>query len=170
MPTWRVKTENAHDPSSRYNLAPASAPVYAPTPFSVHGGLIRLAAAPGTVTIPAPIPAGLNQRSENRTRSYQGGPFSDEMARGDLDLRSDDVTPNAWLPRLFVQFMDNLQPVGGTVMWASSNEIPIPAGNYVRLPQVASKTPPRIGGRGVIPAPRAFTRWPSITPSVVTDG
>lgn len=164
MPRWRVKANNAVDPTAPRSMVPAIAPPYAPTPFSVHGGLVRLAAAPGTVPIRAPQTPGTNQRSQNRAPNW--GPSGAVVSApnvGDMDLRPGDVAPNAFLPRLFIQFSDNMQP---PVRWACTNELPIPAGNYVRLPQIASKTPPRIGGTGTIPAPRVFTRWPSIVPSV----
>lgn len=150
MPTWRAKANNAHDPSARSSMVPAIIPPYAPTPASVHGGLIRLAAAPGTHPVPSPRPPGTDVRALNR----------------DKDLRPSDVAPDVFLPRLFIQFSDNLQP---PVRWACTNEIPIPAGNYVRLPQIASKSPARLGGLSTIPAPRAFTRWPSAVPSVPTS-
>jgi hypothetical protein len=165
MPTWRVKTNNAADPTAVRSMVPAAAPPYTPTPYSVHGGLVRFAAAPGTVPIAAPPSAGMSQRGWNRSAVY-GDASPEEMARGNLDLRPQDVTPNAWYPRLDVPFADNMTP---PVRWVCTNEIPIPAGNYTRLPQIASQAPPRIGGSGVIPAPRAFTRWPSIVANVPSD-
>lgn len=150
MPRWRVKANNVVDRSAFRSMVPAIAPPYAPTPFSVHGGLVRLAGAPGTVPIPSPRPPGTDQRNASGNPNVQ-------------DLRPSDVAPNAFLPRLFVLYADNMQP---PVRWACTNEIPIPAGNYVRLPQIASKTPARLGGVATIPAPRAFIRWPSAVPSV----
>lgn len=143
MPTWRAKVLNAADPTAPRSMAPAAVPPYTPTPYSVHGGQIRLAGAPGTVAVPSPPPPA------TRTRAVGSNP---------PDLRPSDCSPDAFLPRLFVQYPDNLHP---PVRIASTNEIPIPAGNFVRLPQIASQAPARLGGTAVIPAPRAFTRWPS---------
>lgn len=153
MPIWRVKTNNVVDNGAVRSLVPASAPPYTPTPYSVHGGLVRVAGAPGTVAVPSPPPPATRQRSAS---GY--GPVQ--------DLRPSDCAPDAFLPRMFVPFADNMQP---PVRWVCTNEIPIPAGNFTRLPQIASKTPPRIGGRGVIPTVRTYTRWPSIVPSVPSD-
>jgi hypothetical protein len=153
MPRWVVKTQNVIDPTAPRSLAPAASPPYTPTPFSVHGGLVRFAAAPGTVAIASPRPTGVDQRSPSGYPPVQ-------------DRRGSDIAPNAFLPRLDVVYPDNMQP---PVRWVSTNEVPLPAGNYVRLPMIASNTPPRIGGLGVIPAPRVFTRWPSIVPSIPSD-
>lgn len=143
MPTWRVRVEDVSD-----RLAPAAAPPNSPTPFTSKGGLVRFAAAPGTVNIPAPEPAGI------------------PGAISTADRRGGGNTPPVTRPRLDVPFADNMQP---PVRWVSTNEIPIPAGNTVRLPQIASRKPARLGGRHVIPSVRAFTRWPSAVAGVPSD-
>jgi hypothetical protein len=145
MPVWRTRTE---DVTAR--LAPAAAPPYSPTPYSVHGGLVRFAGAPGTVEELSPAPPSTHTRSMNPR-----------------DKRPSDCSPNHWLPRMGVPFADNMTP---PVPWRPPNELPIPAGNWLRLPQIASRTPPRIGGRGVVPQPRQFTRWPSFLRAIASDG
>lgn len=146
MPVWRTRTEDVTD-----RLHPAAAPPYTPTPYSVHGGLMRFAGSPGTVAIPSPRPPATATRSKNP-----------------MDVRGSDAgAPETFLPRIGVPFADNVQP---NVRWVCTNEIPIPAANYVRLPQIGAKTPPRIGGVGVVPWPRTFTRWPSFAAAVKSDG
>jgi len=149
MPRWRAQCDDVTP-----RLAPAIIPPYSPTPTSVHGGDVRLAAAPGTVEIPSPRPKFA------ATRATRGG------TRVAQDLRPSDCSPDVFLPRLFVQFSDNMGPPVPTV---STNEVPIPAANYPRIPVVASRKPARIGGRGIIPAPRSLTRWPSAVAGVPPD-
>lgn len=154
MPQWKVKVEGLSDAGRFRSIAPAAAPPYSPTPYSVHGGLVRFAAAPGTNPVPSPRPPATAQRNRSANPAVQ-------------DLRPSDVAPDTFLPRLDVPFADNMQP---PVRWVSTNEIPIPAANYVRLPQIASQPPARLGGVGVIPAPRTFPRWPSVVAGVASDG
>ena len=104
-------------------------------------GQNRVTGAPGTVAVPSPRPAALNDSS-------LGGPMNQPSA----------CAPDWILPSIYVAHIDNFKrPTGGQY---SHNPSPYPA---VGLNLIAAQWQQRvrIGGRTTTSAIRPFTQWPT---------
>jgi len=99
--------------------------------------------APGTVPVPSPRPAALND-------GELGGPFNQPSS----------VAPNWILPSIYVAKINtpgNFHLSGGLY---TDNYSPVPAATWSRIPAQWQKRV-RVGGRTVTSAFRAFTQWPT---------
>ena len=98
--------------------------------------------APGTVPVPSPRPAALND-------SELGGPYNQPSACG----------PNWFLPSIYVARIrrDNFHLSGGLY---TDNLAPTAAGSWGLIPAQWQKRV-RVGGRTVTSAFRPFTQWPT---------
>lgn len=122
--------------------AGAFCPTLVTTPHASSGGLELVAGAPGTMPIPAPKPAAL-------------APFG-----LDPKTQGSNVSPDVITPAVYVASPDNMHP---PVPVRHHNVLPIPARGWARSPGQAFRDPSRIGGRRVVPWPRSFQRWGSVT-------
>lgn len=111
------------------------------TPAGSSHGEVKVGGAPGTLLVPSPKPAG-------------NAPFGN-----DRKTQGSYVSPDVFTPSVYVPFADNMH---GQAATQSSNELPVPAVGYARAPGVAFN-PQHMGGRRVIPWPRSFQRWGSLT-------
>lgn len=120
----------------------AFSPTTPQTPRASSWGLARVIGAPGTLAVHSPAPSALPPVSmDPRTQGH-------------------NVSPDVIRPALYVALADNLH---GPVQTRHHNNIPAPSIGWWRVPLVAFRRPSRIGGRRVIPWPRTFQRFPSIT-------
>lgn len=119
----------------------AFTPIAAATPGGSSGGLQHVYGSPGTTPIPSPAPAAIPPIS-----------MSDKTQPSNL-------APDVFLPSIYFASARNMHP---PVPVRPPNEMPMPATNWRRIPQIAMRTP-RMGGRNVIPWPRVFQRWGSVT-------
>lgn len=111
------------------------------TPAGSSHGEVKVGGAPGTLLVPSPKPAAL-------------APFGN-----DRKTQGSYVSPDMVTPDIYVPFADNMH---GEARTKSTNEMSVPAVGYARAPGNAFK-PQHIGGRGVVPWPRSFQRFPSLT-------
>lgn len=119
----------------------AFTPTLTVTPLASSGGLAHVFGAPGTMAVPAPAPPAVPNL----------GP--------DPKTSPSNCAPSVIFPAIYLASPANMGP---PVRRRSTNELPIPATSYLRVPRVAMPAP-HIGGRRVIPWPRVFQRWGSVT-------
>lgn len=120
----------------------AFSPLPAVNPVASSYGLVHVFGAPGTLPVPAPYPAATPDPSN------------------DPKTVSSACSPDVMTPAIYIASTRNMQPPVPTRI---HNDMPVPAIGWQRVPKQALKAPPRLGGRGVIPWPRSFQRWPSLT-------
>lgn len=107
----------------------------------VTNGQNLVTGAPGTVRVPSPPPAALDDSS-------LGGDFN----------QPSNVAPNWFLPSIYTFHANPSVHFPGKIK--SDNPLPIPAVAVSRIPaQLQHRT--RIGGRTVTAAIRPFTIWPT---------
>lgn len=111
------------------------------TPLASSAGLTHVFGAPGTMAIPAPAPPAVPNL----------GP--------DPKTSPSNCAPSVIFPAIYIASPANMRP---PVAVRSTNELPVPATSYLRVPKVAMSAP-HIGGRNIIPWPRVFQRWGSVT-------
>lgn len=116
-------------------------PYGATTPAASSGGVIRTEGHPGTMRVPSPRPAALDD-------GELGGPKNQPSS----------CSPDYILPDKYISHIS--RATTGVVRVGSSNVAPVPAPYIARsAPQTQMK--PRIGGRTVTSWPRQFVRWPT---------
>ena len=96
---------------------------------------------PGTVQIPSPRPAALNDEG-------LGGPLNQPSA----------VAPNWFTPSIYIQRLSSSLHFPGKIL--SDHVLPVPAGNPGRTP-LQWQHRFRIGGRTATGAVRPFIQWPT---------
>jgi hypothetical protein len=100
-----------------------------------------ISGAPGTIPIPSPRPAALDD-------SALGGPFNQPSA----------VAPNWFLPTLYTFHANPSVHFPGKLF--GDNVVPVPAVNQGRSP-LQWQHRVRLGGRTATRAVRPFTQWPT---------
>jgi hypothetical protein len=144
-----VRRSISVDDASAGSLA-ALLPIMPVTPAASSGGLVHVLGSLGTVPIPSPAPAALaSDGPDPMTQTSHAG------------------APDSFLPRLFVPLADNMHP---PMSVRSNNELPIPAVGYLRTPVGGAVRHSRLGGRGVVPWPRAIQYWPSRVAGIPAEG
>jgi len=131
----------------------AFTPIASTTPAASSYGLVEVFGAPGTEAVPAPSPQHIGYLP-SLTRS--GGVNS---------AQGSDVAPDVILPAIYVASAQNMGPEADAGMGMTRrryNELPVPALDPTRIPQVAQSAP-SIGGRFSMAWPRAFQRFPNRT-------
>lgn len=124
-----IKGAGAFSPTLTWGAAPAT------------NGQNIVTGAPGTVRVPSPRPAALN----------------DGQLGGVLNQPS-SVAPDWFLPSIYVSHVNNTLHFPGMVR--SDNTLPVPAIAVNRsAAQMQHRT--RIGGRTVTASIRPFTQWPT---------
>jgi hypothetical protein len=119
----------------------APVPYGATTPAASSGGVIRTEGHPGTVQVPSPAPAALND-------GELGGPRN----------QNSRCSPDYFRPSIYIPHIS--RRTTGAVPTTSTNVAPVPAGVSARsAAQTQHKV--RVGGRTVTAWPRQFTRWPT---------
>lgn len=131
--------------------AGAFMPVPTTTPAASSYGLVEVYGAPGTEPVPAPSPQHVGYLP---SLTRQAAPNT---------AQSSDCAPDVILPAIYVASAVNMGPAAdGIGMWRRRFcELPIPAADPTRIPNVAQKVP-RQGGRATMAWPRAFQRFPLI--------
>lgn len=128
--------------------AGAFAPIPATNPAASSWGLVHVTGAPGTIPVASPKPAALPDLTA------AGAP---NTAQGS------DVAPNVIAPAIYVASVANMGPEADTGLGLAvrrRNPLPVPAVDPTRIPVVAMSAP-RVGGRGALPWPRSFQRYPN---------
>lgn len=136
----------------------AFAPIPSTNPPASSYGLTHIAGSPGTDPVPAPAP----QRDYLPSLTKTGGRDS---------AQSSEVVPDYILPAVYVASAKNMGPgVHVNMRRRRFTELPVPAVDPLRVPQVAQSSR-KTGGRTVQAWPRAFQRWPVIgsAGTVLTD-
>ena len=138
------------------DLPPKGAGAFMPTPSTnapaSSWGLVHVHGSPGTEPIPSPAP----ERTYLPNLTRQSGVNS---------AQGSQVAPDVILPAIYVASAQNMGPAAdaGVGMRARRlTPIPVPAADVRRVPIVAQSAP-RYGGRGTMPWPRAFQRFPAVT-------
>lgn len=127
----------------------AFTPIPTTNPAASSWGLVAVAGAPGTMPVDAPKP----QRTWLPSLTRRGAP--------DTAQRS-DVAPDLAFPAVYVASVANMGPAAdlGLGMYARRlNPLPVPALDPTRV-AVPAQSAPRVGGRGALPWPRTFQRYP----------
>lgn len=104
-------------------------------------GQNKISGAPGTIQIPSPSPAALNDEQ-------LGGPHNQPSR----------VAPNYFMPCLYTFHANPSVHFPGKLL--SDNVLPVPTPNPGRTP-LQWQHRVRVGGRTTTSAIRPFTRWPS---------
>ena len=115
-------------------------PTLTPGPSACSAGVTqsRITGYPSTLPVPSIPPAALDD-------GQLGGPFN----------QNSRVAPNYWTPPIYIT---RPQPV--VKGWASTNELPVQAPNFVRLPGSAGLRV-RVGGQTATAWPRPFVAFPT---------
>jgi len=85
--------------------------------------------------------------------------------RGANSAQSSEVAPDVILPAIYIPSAKNMGPEAGTGFGMSRRrycELPVPAVDPQRIPEVAMHVTP-IAGRKAMAWPRAFQRFPNRT-------
>jgi hypothetical protein len=128
-------------------------PVPSTTPAASSYGLVEVYGAPGTLEVPAPSP------------QHRGYLPSLTRSDGVNSAQGSMVAPDVILPAIYIPSAKNMGPEAGTGFGMSRRrycELPVPAVNPQRIPEVAMTVTP-IAGRKAIAWPRAFQRFPNRT-------
>lgn len=128
----------------------AFTPIPTTTPAASSYGLVEVSGAPGTEPVYSPSP---------QTRGYLP---SLTRAGGVNSAQDSECAPDYILPAIYVASADNMGPtddVGIGMARRRLCELPVPALDPTRIPQVAQTHPP-IAGRATMAWPRAFQRFP----------
>jgi hypothetical protein len=100
-----------------------------------------ISGAPGTIRIPSPRPAALDD-------SALGGPYNQPSS----------VAPNWFLPALYTFHANRTSRFPGRLL--GDNVLPVPVPNVART-AIQSQHRVRVGGRTATAALRPFTQWPT---------
>lgn len=134
---WRYKAENLP-----IRGVGAFAPTQSLNPSASSYGLVHVAGAPGSLAVAVEPPSALPVVSVNPKTAPS------------------NCAPNVIFPSVYVASVANMGP---QVPIRPANVMPAPATDFVRVARTDLRPPPRLGGRRVIPWPRAFQRWGSVT-------
>jgi hypothetical protein len=110
------------------------------TPTAATNGQNQVSGAPGTVRIPSPRPAALNDEE-------LGGPYNQPSS----------VAPDWFLPSIYTGHANSTLHFPGRVF--GDNVLPHPVPNQGRS-AIQTQHRFRIGGRTATSAMRPFTQWP----------
>jgi len=111
------------------------------TPTAATNGQNQVFGAPGTMAVPSPRPAAMND-------GELGGPFNQPSS----------VAPDVFYPSIYYAIMNPTLHFPGKIQ--SDNVVPVPAVAQGRSAlQTQYKT--RVGGRTAVAAFRPFTQWPT---------
>lgn len=121
--------------------AGAFLPGLTPIASAATNGQNQVYGSPGTVPVPSPRPAALND-------GELGGPYNQPSS----------CSPNVFYPSIYYAKMNPTLHFPGKI--TSDNVLPVPAGAQGRSAlQTQYKT--RVGGRTTTAAFRPFTQWPT---------
>jgi len=127
----------------------AFTPIPSTTPAASSYGLVEVLGAPGTMPVYSPSP---------QTRGYLP---SLTRAGAPNSAQDSDCAPDYILPAIYVPSADNMGPTDDAGIGMARRrlcELPVPALDPTRIPQVAQTHPP-IAGRKAMSWPRAFQRF-----------
>lgn len=125
-------------------------PYAATTPAASSNGVIRVVGHPGTVRIPSPRPAAMQD-------GELGGPFN--QPSGAPAAPGGIAVPNWFRPSIYWARISNVTTAIGFNR-ISSNIAPVPA-PFIGRTGTQTQMKPRIGGRTATAWPRQFIRWPT---------
>ena len=131
----------------------AFTPIPTTTPAASSYGLVEIFGAPGTLAVDAPSPQHLTGLP---SLTRQGGVNSAQPS---------DVAPDVILPAIYIPSAKNMGPEADAGFGMTRRrycELPVPAVDSQRIPQVAMTVTP-IAGRKAMAWPRAFQRFPNRT-------
>ena len=111
------------------------------TPAASSQGVLRVEGYPGTLQVPSPAPAALND-------GELGGPFNQPSL-----CAPDFILPSAYFARIS-------RLTTGLVPTKSNNVAPVKA-PFIARTATQTQYRTRVGGRTVTRWPRQFTRWPN---------
>lgn len=131
----------------------AFTPIASTTPAASSYGLVEVYGAPGTEPVYSPSPQTVGYLPSLTRRG------------GRNSAQDSDCAPDVILPAIYIPSAQNMGPEADAGMGMTRrryNELPVPALDPTRIPQVAQTVPP-IGGRAAMAWPRAFQRFPNRT-------
>jgi hypothetical protein len=131
----------------------AFTPIPSTTPAASSYGLVEVYGAPGTEPVYSPSP-----------QHSRGLPSLTRQPPPDT-AQDSDCAPDYILPSIYIASAANMGPTADAGFGMARRrycELPVPAVDPTRLPQVAQKVPP-VGGRAAMAWPRAFQRFPNRT-------
>lgn len=119
-------------------------------PAASSWGKVVRAGMPGTTPMPSPTPGWLPSLT----------------ARGGVNsAQGHSVSPDVFAPSVYVAYANGQGPTDDAGLGMARrrlNELPVPAQNPLRNPNVSGVyQPARIGGRAQVPWPRVFQRFPN---------
>jgi len=138
MPKLQITMNNA--PKNLGAFMPT--PYGATTPAASSQGVLVVEGYPGSMKVPSPAPAALND-------GELGGPLN----------QPSQCSPDYFLPSIYLTRI-SAETTGPGFNRVSSNVAPVPA-PFVGRTATQTQRKPRIGGRTVTAWPRQFIRWPS---------
>ena len=131
----------------------AFTPIPTTTPAASSYGLVEVYGAPGTLPVPSPSPQHV-------------GYLPALTRRNPPDTAQDsDCAPDYILPAIYIPSAQHMGPSADAGLGMARrrlNELPVPAVDPTRIPEVAQTVPP-VGGRRAMAWPRAFQRFPNRT-------